>query len=107
MRVLKFVAKTTLKSPLYALKAPNMIIKTTGLFTVGAFLYDQGHAYYFHNYSGVNPVNLQARYGSESYAVITGATSSTGEAFCNHLAKRGMKLILIDADQSKLDELAK
>ena len=88
-------------------KTPRAIVFTTGLFTIGSFFNDLSYSYLAHNHSDMKPVNLQARYGGETYAVVSGATSATGQAFCDRLSKNGLKLILVDTEQSQLDELSK
>lgn len=52
-------------------------------------------------------LNLVARYGEGSYAVVTGATGGIGAEFSKQLAKKGFNLVMIDIDQAALDELAK
>lgn len=44
------------------------------------------------------------RYGK--WAVVTGCTDGIGKAFSEHLAKRGLNIVLISRTQSKLDQLA-
>ena len=48
-----------------------------------------------------------ARYGRDSWAVVTGATGTMGKAICHHLAREGFNLVLISKTQDKLDRLSK
>ena len=74
-----------------------------GAFSIGSFFVDWLKAPILHNARDSLP--LRSRYGEGSYAVVTGATGSTGEAFCDKLASQGFKLILVD-DGAKSSELA-
>ena len=51
---------------------------------------------------------MKNRYGTGNYAVITGAATPTGEAFCENLSQQGFKLILVDDVEraSELEELS-
>lgn len=54
-----------------------------------------------------NPgLNLLARYGEGSYAVVTGATGGIGSEFSKQLAKKGFNLVMIDMNQASLEELS-
>lgn len=46
--------------------------------------------------------NLKKIYGSESWALITGATDGLGKALCEELAKIGYNLIMISRNKEKL-----
>ena len=56
-------------------------------------------------------LNLSARYGTSSWALVTGATDGIGKAFTNSLAKEGFNIILVSRKLQKLksceDELLK
>lgn len=41
------------------------------------------------------------------FLVVTGATDGIGKAYCEHLAKLGLNIVLISRTQSKLDDVAK
>ena len=49
---------------------------------------------------------MSNRYGKGTTAVITGAASPTGQAFCEKLNSHGFKLILVD-DTEKAADLEK
>lgn len=55
-----------------------------------------------HRLSGTR---LVERYGSGSWALITGASDGLGKAFSLDLARHGFNLILVSRTQSKLDRL--
>lgn len=61
---------------------PKTIILGTGLYTIGNFFYDRSEAYVTHRLLERKPFDLKQRYGEQTYAVIAGATSPTGRAFC-------------------------
>lgn len=48
-----------------------------------------------HKYYIIKELNLQERYGSNTYCVITGATSGQGRLLAEKFAKRGFNLLLI------------
>ena len=51
---------------------------------------------------------MQKKYQSPegTWALVTGASSGIGEAFCKHLAKEGYNLILVARTESKLQRLS-
>ena len=61
----------------------------------------------FFNYIKPIPFALPYRYGSNSWAVITGATSPLGKAFALELAKRGFSICMIGRSTEKLEALEK
>lgn len=48
------------------------------------------------------PAKAPLAYGK--WAVITGSTSGIGKAFAEHLASKGMSLLLVSRNEKKLDE---
>ena len=48
-----------------------------------------------------------ARYGKDSWAVITGCTDGIGAAIGHHLAKQGFNIVLISRTLTKLEDMAK
>ena len=48
-----------------------------------------------------------ARYGENSWAVVTGSTDGIGKAAAMHLAKEGFNIVLISRTLSKLEAVAK
>lgn len=48
-----------------------------------------------------------ARYGENSWAVVTGATDGIGKAACMYLANEGFNVVLISRTLSKLESVAK
>jgi len=46
--------------------------------------------------------NLLKIYGSDSWAIVTGATDGLGKAFAEELAKLGFNLIIISRNNEKL-----
>ena len=75
-------------------KTPRRLVFSVGAFTIGSFFFDWFKAPVLHNVR--EPLPFRRRYGEGSYAVVAGATSSTGEAFCDKLSRQGFKLILVD-----------
>jgi len=51
--------------------------------------------------------DLKGRYGSGSYALVTGASDGIGKAFCFSLAKRGFNIVLIARNSFKLQGVEK
>ena len=74
-------------------KTPRRFVFGVGLYTIGYNLYDLCGSSLLHNTR--EPIDLK-RYGKGNYAVITGASSATGQAYCEKLSKEGFKLILVD-----------
>ena len=70
-------------------RTPRKLVFGVGLFTIGAGLTDWLKAPIMHNTSVREAHSLRRRYGEGSYAVVTGATDPTGEAFCDQLTKQG------------------
>lgn len=64
-------------------KSPRRFVFGVGLFTIGSFTYDWLKAPVLHN--AREALSFKARYGYDNYAVVTGAASPTGEAFCDKL----------------------
>ena len=79
---------------LWGKKTPRRFVFGVGLFTIGSFVFDQMKAPILHNQR--SGLSLNQRYGEGNYAVVTGAASPTGEAFCDKLASMGFKLMLVD-----------
>ena len=78
--------KTFLRYMVWGKRTPRRFIFGVGLFTIGSGLYDWLKAPILHN--ARQPLSMKNRYGTaDNYAVVTGATSSTGQAFCNKLAQ--------------------
>ncbi|KAL3937597.1 MAG: hypothetical protein SGARI_002061, partial [Bacillariaceae sp.] len=50
---------------------------------------------------------LESRYGSGSWVVLVGATSTLGCAFGHQFAKRNFNMVLIDDDAKRLEAMAK
>ena len=50
------------------------------------------------------PVNFVEKYGQ--WAIVTGCTQGIGRCYAEELAKRGMSMVLISRNKSKLDDLA-
>lgn len=50
--------------------------------------------------------NLAARYGANSWALVTGASDGIGEALCHELAKAGFNIILLARTELKLHQVA-
>ena len=48
--------------------------------------------------------DYQAKYGKNSWAIVTGATDGIGWGFCIELAKRGFNIVLVSRTESKLIE---
>lgn len=42
----------------------------------------------------------------DSFSVVTGATGGVGKAFAEELARRGLNIVLLDADLGKLNEVS-
>lgn len=57
-----------------------------------------------HLVSSVLKQDLAKRYGK--WALVTGCTSGIGEAFVRELAQRGLNIILVSRDSTKLESLA-
>jgi hypothetical protein len=74
-----------LRKLVWGKKTPRRFVFGVGLFTIGSGLYDFLRAPVMHN--ARPPLSIKGRYGAENYAVVTGATSSTGQAFCDKLAQ--------------------
>ena len=91
-----------LKYLVWGKKSPRRFVFGVGLFTIGSFAYDWLKAPILHNQRG--GLSLKARYGEGNYAVVTGAASPTGEAFCDKLTQQGFKVILVD-DNERADVL--
>nr|CAH7752437.1 unnamed protein product [Callosobruchus chinensis] len=53
---------------------------------------------------GLNAVNLKQM---GKWAVVTGASDGIGKAYAEHLAKKGLNVVLISRTKSKLDDVAK
>ena len=46
-----------------------------------------------------------AKYGSKSWALVTGCTEGIGRAFCYELAALGFNLVLVSRNEKKIDAL--
>ena len=87
-----------IKKIFWGKRTPRKLVFATGLYTLTNGLVDMMWAPITHNLLERRPANLQTTYGANSYAVVTGATSDSGRAYCDHLAKQGLNLILVDED---------
>ena len=82
--------RKSLKFMVWGKRTPRRFIFGVGLFTIGSGLYDWLKAPILHNARPALSIkNRYGTYGSDNnnYAVVTGATSSTGQAFCDKLAQ--------------------
>jgi len=52
------------------------------------------------------PKDLAARYGKNSWVVVTGASDGIGKGFCEEFAKEGFNIVLIARNQEKLQRVA-
>ena len=95
--------RSTLGWMLWGKKTPRRFVFGVGAFSIGSFFFDWFKAPILHNVR--EPLPLRSRYGEGSYAVVAGATSSTGVAFCERLQQQGFKLIMVD-ETSKASDLA-
>lgn len=101
----RFIPSFVINNPLY--KNENLRIL---LFTIGAF------------YSAIKVINLWkpiivklvksdqdllAKYGKNSWALVTGASDGIGKAFCFELARRGFNIVLIARNKEKLEDVEK
>ena len=84
-------------------RTPTLLVYGVGAYTVGGFFVDFLKAPIMHN--TMDPVPIVSRYGRGTTAVITGATSPTGQAFADKLSSQGFKLVLVD-DESKASSLS-
>lgn len=50
--------------------------------------------------------NLKARYGKDSWVIVTGATDGIGKGLCEEFAKTGFNIILVSRTLSKLNDVA-
>lgn len=75
-------------------RTPRRFVFGVGLFTIGSTMYSWLKAPIMQNVR--EPLNLKVRYGADNYAVVAGAASPVGEAFCESLVRKGFKLILVD-----------
>jgi len=46
-------------------------------------------------------LQLQKRYGENTWAMVTGPTEGIGKSFCFSLAKRGFNVILVARNEQK------
>lgn len=67
-----------LKKLFWGKRIPRKVVFVTGIYTILYPLYDQTYACVMQNIFQREPVNLLARYGVDTVAVVTGATSTTG-----------------------------
>jgi len=80
-------------------RLPRKFVFATGLYTVGHHISDKSYAAVTHN--NRDEVDHSKRYESGSVAVVTGATSSTGQAFAKKLHDKGFKLVLVEDSSNK------
>ena len=76
-----------------------------GLFTVTVWTYRT--VCVFGRSFGFGTRCTTARYGENSWAVVTGATDGIGKAATIYLAKQGFNVVLISRTLSKLETVAK
>lgn len=50
--------------------------------------------------------DLKARYGKDSWVIVTGATDGIGKGLCEEFAKTGFNIILVSRTLSKLNDVA-
>ena len=85
----------------------RILLEYFGLFVLGYSVLKTGMRI-FNNigtfFLGFGAVNLK-KYGS--WAVVTGCTDGIGKAYAEHLAKRGLNIVLISRTLEKLQEQAK
>lgn len=77
-------------------KRPRRLCFAVGLYTIGYQTYDMSYASIMHN-SRPN-VNLQNRYGSGSWVVISGGANALAQEYAMTMASKGFNLILVDQD---------
>ena len=70
-----------------------------GLFTISVWAFRTLKLIY-RTFLGVRATT--ARYGKDSWAVVTGSTDGIGKAAAIHLAKEGFNIVLISRTLSKL-----
>ena len=95
-----------LRKLLWGKRLPRKIVYFTGLYQIGMFFYDWGYPAVRQNYM-TEPIDTQARYGQRTVAVVTGATTDLGRAYAQRLSQDGFRLILVDDDDQKLNEVSK
>jgi 17beta-estradiol 17-dehydrogenase / very-long-chain 3-oxoacyl-CoA reductase len=82
-----------------------MILKGIGLLGLGVFFSRPAFLLY-KNFFYTLP-DFQGKYGKGSYALVTGATDGIGKGFSEVLASKGINIILVSRDQTRLDKAAK
>ena len=87
-------------------KLPRRTLFAVGAYTITYNVYDWLYAPFTHKLMDRPALNAAERYGAGTFAVVAGASSDTGRAYCQHLQKEGFKLILVD-DSPDLEQLAK
>lgn len=75
-----------------------------GLLTVFFFTYQLLAKLY--QYTLRRPLDLQARYGVQSWALITGGSEGIGQAFAQLLAEWGFNVLLLARSETKLKQTA-
>ena len=64
-------------------------------------------AVFFHKHLFRRQLDLSARYGRGSWAVVTGASDGIGAAYCEELASQGFNIALVSRTKAKLEAVEK
>ena len=82
---------------------PRRLCYAVGLYTFFYPIYDMSYASIAHSVR--EPLNLQKRYGSGTWVVISGASDPVGRQFALKFAKKGFNIILVDQSTEAMDEV--
>ena len=82
---------------------PRRLCYAVGLYTFFYPIYDMSYASIAHNFR--EPLNLQRRYGSGTWVVISGASDPVGKQFAIKFAKKGFNIILVDHSDEGMAEV--
>jgi FlaA1/EpsC-like NDP-sugar epimerase len=52
-----------------------------------------------------SPHDLKHRYGSDAWAVVTGASDGIGAEYCRQLSRLGFNIVLVSRTESKLKKV--
>jgi len=75
-----------------------------GIATLGVGVWRPTYLLYRDFFQGLP--DLSSKYGSGSYALITGASDGIGKAFADQLASQGFNLVLIGRNEKKLEYIS-